>query len=52
MHHWIGGGLMLVGAGGAMLAWIVNTNLPVHLGPVPFVGPCAVAFVGLLVWSW
>ena len=52
MHHWIGAGMMIVGAAGMALAWIVNTNLPVQLGPVPFVGSAILVFAGLLTWSF
>lgn len=52
MTHWIGAGLMIAGGAGMALAWIVNTNLPIQLGPVPFFGSCALAFAGLLIWSF
>lgn len=52
MHHWIGAGLHLLGIAGAAVAWIVNTNMPVRLGPVPFVGSCIVFYAGLLTWGY
>jgi hypothetical protein len=52
MHHWIGAGLMIVGAGAAAIVFTLNSQTPIQLGPVPFFGSCALIFVGILVWAW
>lgn len=52
MHHLIGAALLLLGAGAAAFTFIMNSQTPLQLGPFPFFGGCAVAFVGLLVWGW
>lgn len=52
MHHWIGAGLMILGMAAVFLVVIINTNLPVQLGPLPFFGACALIIIGLLTWSF
>ena len=52
MHHWIGAIMMLLGAASVVGIFIVNTDMPIATGPIPFVVACAVCFIGLLVWSF
>lgn len=42
--------LLLVGAIGAIVTFIFNSQTPMQLGPVPFFAGCAVALVGLIIF--
>lgn len=52
MKHLIGGLMILVGAGSAVVGFWLNQNLPDPPGPIPTIGGAVIVVIGFLVWSW
>ena len=50
MKFWIGFFLFIVGSVVSALGFMLNSNTPIQVGPVPVLGGAAVALIGLIMW--
>lgn len=52
MIHWLGLVIGLLGMAAGSFVFVLNSQTPVQLGPIPFFGSCAMVIVGLVMLLW